>query len=456
MSFNTIGKTLSLVYGLFNPETPNLGVIPFTPQKTHFAEGPITNPLPRSTPEAQGIPSTTIANYLRALYDDPTLNTHLIMVVRHGHVVVEAEFGSHLINVQRTTFSACKSITSMAIGALITDGKLSIKDNVVDILKESIAPLDQVRFKDLTVEDLLTMRSTITFSESTAMVETDWVHNCFSMPSKGKIGETFNYNSLNTYLLSAIVKAKTQQGLYDYLNGRIFNELCITDVVWEKCPKGIEKGGWGLYIRPEDLAKLGMLAMHYGRYNGKQLISEEYMRAATTAHAKASESFGRSDYGYQFWCSRKENMFMFNGMFGQNVICFPEQDIVVVTGAGNNEFFQQSNLYATTVDYFCQSFEEKLNKNASAQKVLINVLKQITIATPGLGYLPEKSQTEHLKEKLTELTKDVFSCADENAASTSLFPVLLATTQNNYGSGVESITSKAALLPSLSMSGINY
>ena len=178
------------------------------------------------------------------------------------------------------------------------------------------------------------MRAGVLFSEPEALSETDWSKAFLNSSLKGDPGTEFHYNSLNTYMLSAIVRRKAGKGLLEFIQERLFDPMGITDVLWETCPMGIEKGGWGLYIRPEDMAKLGQLVLDGGLWQGRRLISQAFLQAALTAHASPPPELGDYDYGYQIWVGRKANTFLFNGMLGQNVLGFRDSGILLVTNAG--------------------------------------------------------------------------------------------------------------------------
>lgn len=145
----------------------------------------------------------------------------------------------------------------MAIGLLIDEGKLSLDENIYNIFPGKVNPLFKIFRPEITVRHLLTMTSGVTFNESGIVSGNDWLESYLNAPVTGKPGTEFQYNSLNTYVLSAIVSAKTEMTLEEYLRPRLFEPLGITRYLWETCPKGITKGGWGLFICPEDMAKLG-------------------------------------------------------------------------------------------------------------------------------------------------------------------------------------------------------
>lgn len=328
--------------------------------------------LPKCNPEEEGIPSSLIDAFLTAISSDRSLNMHNITIVRNGKILSEATFGGERMDVWKYTFSACKSITSLAIGMLIDDGLLDLEDRVIELFPRETSAIAKLKLKDLTVEDLLTMRSSVSFSELDSAVEADWIRGFFSSPLKGEIGKTFKYNSLNTYILAAIVVRKTGMSLSDFLDRRLFSPLGIarSDWYWETCPRGIEKGGWGLFIYPEDFAKIAQLVLQDGIWDDKQLISKNYIRAATTTQVSVVHESRLFDYGYQIWTGKQSNTFLFNGMLGQNILCFKDSGIIIISNAGNGELFHQSAFFQYASQYFDRDFDKKISLDAKAQEML--------------------------------------------------------------------------------------
>ena len=197
---------------------------------------------------------------------------------------------------------------------------------------------------------LLTMTSGITFNESGIVSGNDWLGSFLNASVNGKPGTEFQYNSLNTYVLSAIVTKRTGETLTEYLTPRLFGPLGITKYYWETCPKGITKGGWGLFLCAEDMAKLGQLYLQRGKWNGQQLVSEYWIEISTARHLKTqNDTYG---YGYQLWMEQRPGSFEYNGMLGQNVIIYPDMDMVLVTNAGNKEMFQDCIMLNIIRKYF--------------------------------------------------------------------------------------------------------
>jgi len=430
-------------------------IYPDTSDKPLYHFSSISQPLPRVRPEDEGIDSSLLSRFLLELYEDETLNMHSIMILRNGSVLAEATFGEQDLRVWKSTFSACKTITGMAIGFLEAEGKVRTDDRIVDLFEDRITPLQKLSLKDLTVHHLLTMTSGAVFNELAVMTERDWIKGFFGNPfTTGP----FFYNSLNSYILSAIVERKTGMSLSSYLKPRLFDPLGIENYYWEKCPMGIEKGGWGLYMRPEDMAKLGVLVMENGVWHGKRILSAEWLAKAGSKQVDTGAVSAYYDYGYQMWTGRNHDSFLFNGMLGQNVIGFRESGVILVSNAGNNEFFHQSNYFPLAEKYFgsekCLGIRGGDASGAELKKTLS------TLRTPPYA-IAEKPRTENKKKifGFTLFKKDnkespvpllprqcavlngiTFTAEGDNAPSVGLMPVVLQGVQNNYTSGFTSLS----------------
>ena len=272
------------------------------------------------------------------------------MALRHGKVICECNFAPYPKGMWHITHSMCKSITGMAIGMLIEEEKLKLDENIYDIFPDHINAFSKIFRPVITVENLLTMTSGITFNESGIVSGNDWLGSFLNASVNGKPGTEFQYNSLNTYVLSAIVTKRTGETLTEYLTPRLFGPLGITKYYWETCPKGITKGGWGLFLCAEDMAKLGQLYLQRGKWNGQQLVSEYWIEISTARHLKTqNDTYG---YGYQLWMEQRPGSFEYNGMLGQNVIIYPDMDMVLVTNAGNKEMFQDCIMLNIIRKYF--------------------------------------------------------------------------------------------------------
>lgn len=325
--------------------------VDYFPQKPDFPfDAVYEQAFVRATPESQGISSNLFAALLRELDASKDTEMHHFMALRHGKVICECNFAPYPKGMWHITHSMCKSIIGMAIGMLIEEEKLKLDENIYDIFPDHINAFSKIFRPVITVENLLTMTSGVTFNESGIVSGNDWLGSFLNASVNGKPGTEFQYNSLNTYVLSAIVTKRTGETLTEYLTPRLFGPLGITKYYWETCPKGITKGGWGLFLCAEDMAKLGQLYLQRGKWNGQQLVSEYWIEISTARHLKTQN--GTYGYGYQLWMEQRPGSFEYNGMLGQNVIIYPDMDMVLVTNAGNKEMFQDCIMLNIIRKYF--------------------------------------------------------------------------------------------------------
>ncbi len=431
----------TIVTRLLDNKNATVPMIEADSQKLAFSSERQGTKLVRCMPEEEGIPSELLCEYLQKISRDSSLNMHNILILRNGHIICEASFGAQRSDVWKYTFSACKSIVSLAIGMLIDDGLLSVDDRICDIFPKEIGAISKLKLKDLRVEDILTMRASLQFAEIDCMTTTEWLKEFLNSSTKGEIGKTFKYNSLNTYLLAAIVVHKTGESLTQFLDKRLFAPLGIVNYDWEKSPQDIEKGGWGLYLLAEDFAKIGHMVLSHGVYDGKRIVSSEYLNSACFGHVDVQKESKTFDYGYQIWVGKKNDVFLFNGMLGQNVFGFKKSDVVVITNAGNGEFFQTGNFFEYTLDLFDRAFPQALPKNNREYKSLQKTIHSLSL------YYPQKLSLRDKLIALFSLRKNIFDSivgdyrftkGEPNAVG--LMPLILQAVQNQYTKGFVSVS----------------
>ncbi|MEA4918645.1 ChbG/HpnK family deacetylase [Proteiniphilum sp.] len=318
----------------------------------------LTKSLPRSTPEAEKISSKGISDYLAAVKKSGQ-DLHSIMIVRHGKVVAAHWLGDHTAHKPHIMNSVSKTFAATAIGFAVSEGKLNVTDKVISFFPDKLPSNVSQHLKELEIKHLLTM--SVGHDPNAVREKTrsnnDWVGTFLAEPIPEKPGTQFNYNSLATYMLSAIIQKVTGEKLIDYLYPRLFRPLGIVGARWEECPQGINIGGWGLYIKTEDMAKLGQFFLQKGEWNGVQLLSESWIDEATTSHIaslpagakkedlkiKPKDSDWLQGYGYQMWRCRN-NGYRADGANGQFIIVLPEKDTVIVTTAHIGDMQAELNL----------------------------------------------------------------------------------------------------------------
>ncbi len=301
------------------------------------APGLNSAPLPRSTPEAEGISSQAIVDFVRAA--DTSVNTFdSFMIVRHGNVIAEGWWKPNSAGRQHILHSVSKSFTSTAVGLAIQEHKLKLKDRVLSFFPEDAPPNPSANLRAMTVRDLLTMSSGDAV-EPKVVGAGPSVRQFLAQPVAYKPGTHFLYNTMGTYVLSSIVTKATGQTALDYLRPRIFEPLGIDNPRWDSSPEGNSLGGYGLYLRTEDIAKLGQLYLQQGKWKGKQLVNRKWVQQATSRQiANEGEDHARigpdwvEGYGFQFWRCR-HNAFRADGADGQFIVVMPDQDVVVAITA---------------------------------------------------------------------------------------------------------------------------
>jgi CubicO group peptidase (beta-lactamase class C family) len=295
--------------------------------------------LSTSTPEAQGIRSSAIISFVDAV-EREIRDLHSIILVRHGVVVAEGYWEPYGPSYPHMLFSLSKSFTSTAIGLLVADGRLSVDDPVLDLFPDA-APADpSENLRAMRVRHLLTMTTGHDVEPLGRLRESEasWVRGFLAWPVEHPPGTHFVYNSLATYMLSAIVQRLTGQRLLDYLEPRVFKPLGIANATWEQSTEGIDVGGWGLSITTRDIARFGQLYLQRGVWQGRRLIPEEWVTEATSRQVPNGPSENpdwEQGYGYQFWRCR-HGAYRGDGAFGQFCVVMPEQEAVLAITAGTS------------------------------------------------------------------------------------------------------------------------
>jgi len=331
-------------------------VLPMRVQKIPFMKNPeASTGLPRCAPEEMGIRSALIDRFIREVSADQNENLHSLTLLRHGAVIAEYSKPPYDRTIWHVTHSMCKTITALAIGILIGEGKLRMDERLLRIFSAYAAPAVRAQYEPLTVFHLLTMTSGVSFGEMQSVTETDWVRGFLQSPPLFRVGERFHYNSMNTYMLSAIVYAKTGQKLTEFLEDRLFRPMGIRQYYWETCPAGLEKGGWGLYLLQEDAAKLGQLVLNLGEWNGAQLVPRGFIRDMCAWHSDPPREISSLGYGYQCWLWKRPGSVRFSGLFGQHVLVVPDLDMVLVSNAGSGCMMGESHFLALCAEFFEQA-----------------------------------------------------------------------------------------------------
>ena len=438
----------TLLFEILTGKTGNIGKTTFIAEKPAFDwDKKDLQPLIHSTPEAEGVSSELIYNLLSELGAAKKIDLHHFLVIRHGKIISETSFSPYRKGEWHTTYSMSKTFTGMAIGLLIDDGKLKLTDKVTDIVGNFANIWQMLKLRELTVENLLTMTSGVGFNESGALAGDDWIKGFLSSSLNEQPGRTFSYNSMNSYILSAIVTRLSGKSMQEFLQERIFDKLGIVQSFWETSPEGVTKGGWGMFIRPEDAAKLGLLYLNKGKWKGEQIISEDFVTKATSKQVE-NDYFG---YGYQLWRGRREGSFVFNGMMGQDVHVYPDLDMIIVNFAGDPVVFQTGQVDKILDKYMtCLTLSDiALPDNPVAFANLLKLSKELesgafnnkSLIAGGWGKRDNLRTRVSSWNKPHPLKHDFFVWLNGREyvladKSLGVFPLLLQLLHNNFTDGI--------------------
>jgi CubicO group peptidase (beta-lactamase class C family) len=277
--------------------------------------------------------AAALDSFLAAL-DASEQEIQTLMLVRHGHVVLEEEWSPYRLQDRHLLFSVSKSFTSMGIGLLLEAGLLSLDDKVVSFFDDEDLP-DKIsdNLAAMQIRHLLTM--TTGHSQDTIEAlsrDRRMVRSFLGLDVDHQPGTVFVYNSGATYTLSAILQKLTGETLLDYLRPRLFEPLGATEATWEISKEGITKGGWGLSLNTDSLAGFGHLLLQRGQWEGQQLIPASWIDAATSKQVPNDTEENpdwHQGYGFQFWRGR-HNTYRGDGAFGQYCLILPDHDTALV------------------------------------------------------------------------------------------------------------------------------
>ncbi len=328
-------------------------------------------------PEQVGVDSDVVTSYINYL-DSIGMRADSVMVIRHGKVACECHWTPSEADTPHDMFSLSKSIISTAIGIAYDEGiiKLDTKvfptyfPHILDGLKGQ-----QKEWKSkITIHDVIAMRAGIaTPVINNKETNLDWAREFLNCPIKFEPNSDWKYISENAFLLSWILQKETGMTVTEYLEPRLYAPLGIKTPHWDTNQQDVDAGGWGLKLTAEDLAKIAVLYLNKGEYDGKRIFSEEWFNLATTpfTHKTYPIFTDKAEYGYQIWIDHENNdtTYRFTGLYGQFIFMFPDYDAaVVVTASDNRDGENIRGLY----NHFPKAFIEEAQECDSEKLNIFN------------------------------------------------------------------------------------
>jgi len=398
-SQNAPGGTSTALPGS-NPGTPNAGnangelgpgnlpigmTTPSTATPTPGLDpAAVAQPLPRSTPEAQGLASDDILKLVNAL-DAGVKEIHSFVMLRHGQVVAEGFWSPYSTDDIQVLYSGTKSFNATAVGLLVDDKMLSVDDLVLSKFPELAPAQPAANMQTMTIKNLLTMATGHTSDTIATLRQApngEWTKAFLATAVPNPPGTNFLYNSGAAYVLGSIVQKVSGQTVDEFLTPRLFEPLGIQRHLWGKSPEGVNLADGGLSVRTEDFAKFGLLYLNGGLWNGQRLLSEQWVTDATSKEISNGGDNGNWSYGYgyQFW--RSPIGFRADGSLGQYSFVMPEQDIVLAITAGTSNSGGTDSLMKIVFANVPAVQDAALPENAGSLQALEDKLGSLSLPLP--------------------------------------------------------------------------
>ena len=330
------------------------------------------------TPESMGVDSKNVYKLVKRLNK---LHMHSFLMARGNNIFCECYWKPFDKDFNHRMYSVTKSFMSVAVGLCVQDGLIDLDKPIVEYFKDKVKIQLTDYMKKQTVREMLTMTTTgfgrSWFSEG-AYDRTDFYIND---PRKKRPSNTmWEYDSAGSQVLSSLVERVTGKRLFDFLNERIFSKIgAFKNATILKTPNGDSWGDSALICTPRDLLAFARLVLNNGVYNGEGLISEDYLRIATSRLKDNTNSAHRGSldngYGYQIW-QGPENSFGFVGMGDQLALCVPSKDLIFVCTADN----QGSSISRELIinGFFEYIFDEISDTPLAVNKEYAKKLKELT------------------------------------------------------------------------------
>lgn len=421
MALSSSLNSLLILTRIINTDKPTQHTLKnHRPDKTEiFSQAEPIRRLPRGCAEDVGLTTEYVQSYLNEIGNDPAVRANRILVVKDGIVIGEQYRHPYTDDSWDCVYSATKTVTALALGALWDEGKVDLDEPACRILGVE-NKVGNARNKRITLRHLLTMATGNTFDEIESNASVRWVKDYFDSPNKFKIGSKFDYNSLNTYIIGACLQKIAGVTLAEYVQEKFFTPMGINHTLFEQSPEGVTKSGWGLYILPEDMAKLGMLVLNGGVWEGQRLVSEEWLQQMTHKQIAATKVGHRFDYGYQMWVDDDLDFCCFNGMYEQDVHIWRKSGVVTVLCCANNEAFHDAGIYTVGAKYFAEA-----------------TMGRYDFVPVGLDRtLPDAPSFRYL---LDDICDRDYVTKDKIANSCGLLPLLLQSVMSTYVKGIRGV-----------------
>ena len=314
-----------------------------------------------STPEAQRMDSELLASMIEDISANGT-SIHSLLVIRNGYIVTEAYFHPYTRNTKMHIQSVTKSVIGMLVGKAISDGYIkSEHEKLVDFYENRIFENPSRQKSSIQLKHLLSMSSGLDcqeFSSGTSMEQTQgWVQFMLDLPATATPGNVFGYCNGNAHLLSSILETSTGKSTREYANQALFRPLgiaAVDEADWGSDPQKITIAGYGLHLRPLDMAKLAFLYLHNGQWEDQQIIPQQWVANSTAKHVQKEDGSG---YGYLWTVYPNDDHYAALGLGGQQIHVYPSKNLIVVVTASLESFAEAPEIEKLLREYILPAIQ---------------------------------------------------------------------------------------------------
>jgi len=369
------------------------------------------------TPEEAGISSDAVREYIDFL-ERRGCTMHSVLLMKGEKLFAEYYWAPFDRDFCHRMYSQTKSYVSLAIGLLMEEGKLTLDDTIVSHFPEKIEREVPPYLAKQTIRDMLMMCTCGTYPNWFTSGDPDRTHMYLNkITADHPSGTTWCYDSTGSQVLCSLVEKLSGMRMLDYLRKKIFDKIgTFRTAEILKCANGDSWGDSALVCTPRDMISCARFVMNYGTWNGERLMSEEYLREATSpladnAEGAFDEVFNKG-YGYKIWCT-EDNGFAFVGMGNQLTIMLPEKDLIFVCTADDQG-------YAAARHFIVGGFFEKIARNIAANPLPADAAAEKRLAERTADLRLSAASGEKTSPLAAQISGKEYIC-DENRTGITRF-----------------------------------
>lgn len=357
------------------------------------------NKWERKRPEDYGVSPKAILKVIRQC-EEEIQSLHGMLIVKDGYLLAKAFWNPERPDVVRNGYSLGKSMVAIAAAFAIEEQKFQMNTKVLPFFQDELPMAIDQRLEGLTVRDLLTMRASSAMASTVFqnVADTQWVPYYLSLTPFAAPGTEFHYDTGGMYLLSCLISKVTGKNTLEYLRCKLLEPLGIQECFWSEDGKGRSVGGWGLYLSCYDELKIAAVLADYGRYQGRQVIPEWFIKELSVSKADTKNDPGlgwKYGYSFGFWKGR-DSVFVAFGAFGQLWVIDPSIRMAVVTAAGCSHEDNKKLMEIVQNMLVLKSREKSIPHEEKSYKVLESKISLLSLPCPHGGQDTDLDVFDHV------------------------------------------------------------